>query len=49
VTSTQAWVAAGTFPGGWIEVLREGRRLRLDGFNPGDLGLLLQDRAPATP
>jgi serine/threonine protein kinase len=49
VTSTQGWIAAGNFPGGWLEVLREGRRIRIDGFGPGDLGFLLQDRAPAAP
>jgi serine/threonine protein kinase len=46
VTSAYAWVFAGSFPGGWIEVLREGRRIRIDGLNPGDLGITLEDRAP---
>ena len=46
VTSAYAWVTGG-FAGGWIEVLREGRRIRIDGFVPGLLGVELQDRAPA--
>jgi tRNA A-37 threonylcarbamoyl transferase component Bud32 len=49
VTSAYAWVAAGTFPGGWVEVIRDGRRLRIDGFQEGPLGIVLEDRAPATP
>jgi serine/threonine protein kinase len=49
VTTTQAWLATGTFPGGWLEVLREGRRIRIDGLAAGDIGFLLQDRAPAAP
>ena len=46
VTSAYGWVFAGPFPGGWIEVLRDGRRLRIDGFKPGVLGVALEDRAP---
>jgi hypothetical protein len=46
VTSAYAWVAS-DFAGGWIEVLREGRRIRIDGFTPGKLGVVLEDRAPA--
>jgi S1-C subfamily serine protease len=46
VTNAHAWVHAGSFPGGWIEVLREGRRIRIDGLNPGSLGVTLEDRAP---
>lgn len=45
-TSAYAW-AAGNFPGGWIEVLREGRRIRIDGFAPGKLGVSLEDRGSA--
>jgi hypothetical protein len=45
VTSAYAWVAGG-FPGGWIEVSRNGQRLRIDGFVPGKLGIGLEDRAP---
>lgn len=45
VTSSYGWVFAGSFPGGWIEVLREGRRIRIGSFNPGVLGVVLQDRA----
>ncbi|OLE55150.1 MAG: hypothetical protein AUG51_04650 [Acidobacteria bacterium 13_1_20CM_3_53_8] len=46
VTSAYAWVFAGSFPGGSLEVLREGQRIRIDGFNPGKLGVSLEDRAP---
>lgn len=46
VTSAYGWVFAGPFPGGWIEVLRNGQRIRIDGFNPGVLGVVLEDRAP---
>ena len=35
------------FSGGWIEVLRDGAKLRIDGFNAGSLGIALEDRAPA--
>lgn len=45
VTSAYAWVAV-DFAGGWIEVLREGRRIRIDGFTAGKLGVVLEDRAP---
>lgn len=47
VTSAYAWAFAGSFPGGSIEVLREGRRIRIDGFAPGKLGVTLEDHAPA--
>jgi hypothetical protein len=46
VTSAYAWLST-NFPGGSIEVLREGQRIRIDGFRPGMLGVDLQDRAPA--
>ena len=46
VTSAYAWVSV-SFPGGSIEVLREGRRIRIEGFTPGKLGITLEDRAPA--
>lgn len=45
VTSAYGWVYAGAFPGGWIEVIRDGRRIRIEGFNPGILGVALEDRA----
>jgi len=45
VTSARAWASV-DFPGGWIEVLRAGRRIRIDGFAPGKLGVILEDRAP---
>jgi tRNA A-37 threonylcarbamoyl transferase component Bud32 len=46
VTTAYAWVAAGEFPGGWIEVIRNGKRLRIEGFQQGALGIVLEDRAP---
>ncbi len=46
VTSAYGWVANGAFPGGWIEVLRDGKRLRIDGLEEGSLGVILEDRAP---
>jgi serine/threonine protein kinase len=45
VTSAYGWVYAGTFPGGWIEVSRNGHRSRIEGFKPGILGIVLEDRA----
>ena len=45
VTSAYAWVASGPFSGGWIEVLRHGERIRIDGFKEGALGIALEDRA----
>ena len=47
VANAYAWVFAGDFPGGWIEVLREGQRIRINGFAPGKLGVTLEDRGPA--
>jgi hypothetical protein len=34
------------FPGGWIEVLRDGKTVRIEGLEPGPLDLRLEDRAP---
>lgn len=45
VTSGYAWVA-NNFAGGWIEVLRQGRRIRIDGFIAGKIGVVLEDRTP---
>jgi predicted Ser/Thr protein kinase len=45
VTSAYAWVYAGKFPGGWIEVVRDGRHIRIEGLNPGILGIALEDHA----
>lgn len=44
VTSAYAYVFGGSFPGGYLEVLRQGHRNRIDGFNPGSLGVQLEDR-----
>ena len=38
-----------SFPGGWLEVLRDGQRLRIEGFEAGSLGFSLEDRAAANP
>jgi hypothetical protein len=45
ITSAYAWVYSGGFPGGWIEVARSGRRVRISDLNPGPLGIVLEDRA----
>ncbi len=44
VTNGYAWVFAGAFPGGWVEVIRDGKRIRIDGFVAGPLGIGLEDR-----
>ncbi|MEA3207790.1 MAG: eukaryotic-like serine/threonine-protein kinase [Chthoniobacter sp.] len=46
VRSAYEWMLGSNFTGGWIEVLREGQRLRIDGFEAGKLGVLLEDRGP---
>ena len=33
------------FPGGWIEVRRDGQNVRVDGLEAGPLGITLEDRA----
>ena len=45
VRSAYDWVAT-PFPGGWIEVLRDGQTIRVEGFDAGAVGILLEDRAP---
>jgi len=37
------------FPGGWLEVLRDGQHLRIEGFEAGSIGFFLEDRAVANP
>jgi hypothetical protein len=44
VHSAYEWAFA-NFPGGWIEVLRDGKKLRIEGFEAGSLGVGLEDRA----
>jgi hypothetical protein len=39
-----AYEFASNFPGGWIEVLRDGKKLRIEGFEAGSLGVALEDR-----
>jgi hypothetical protein len=41
--------SATTFPGGWIEVMRDGQRVRIEGFEAGALGVALEDRAVEAP
>lgn len=38
--------AFSTFPGGWIEVRRDGQTVRIEGLERGPLGVFLEDRAP---
>lgn len=44
VRSAYEW-AATPFPGGWVEVMRDGKRIRVDGLEPGTLGIGLEERA----
>ncbi len=46
IISAYEWATTGNFQGGPIEVLRDGRQLRVDGFNAGPIGVVLQDRGP---
>ena len=46
VGSMYDWAQSMSFPGGFIEILREGKTLRIDGFQAGPLGILLEDRGP---
>ncbi len=48
VGSALEWMIGTNFSGGWIEVMRDGIRLRLEGFLPGRIGILLEDRGPLT-
>jgi hypothetical protein len=38
-----------TFSGGWIELLRDGKKLRIEGFEAGPLGVALEDRVVTNP
>jgi len=49
VGSAYEWLLGMNFAGGFIEVLRDGQKLRIDGFQPGKLGVLLEDRGPGVP
>jgi hypothetical protein len=46
VHSAYEW-AFTAFPGGWIEVLRDGKTIRIEGFTAGSIGLILEERAAA--
>jgi hypothetical protein len=43
VHSAYEW-ATTPFAGGWIDVLRDGKKLRIEGFEAGTLGVALEDR-----
>ena len=43
------WMLGANFAGGYVEVLRDGQKLRIDGFEPGKIGVLLEDRGPDAP
>jgi predicted Ser/Thr protein kinase len=43
------WMLGTRFNGGSIEILRDGQRLRIDGFADGKLGVMLEDRGPGVP
>jgi predicted Ser/Thr protein kinase len=45
VRSAHDWVF-NDFPGGWIEVVRDGKTIRVEGFSSGSVGISLEDRAP---
>jgi hypothetical protein len=46
VRSSYQWIFAANFSGGWIEVVRDGQTVRIEGFEAGALGITLEDRAP---
>jgi hypothetical protein len=45
VKNAYDFVFAG-FPGGYVEVIRNGERIKIDGFKAGSLGVILEDRGP---
>jgi hypothetical protein len=49
INNAYEWMLGTNFAGGFIEVLRDGKVLRIDGFLPGKLGILLEDRGPGAP
>jgi hypothetical protein len=49
IKSKFEWMLGTKFAGGFIEVLRDGQVIRIDGFQPGRLGILLEDRGPGAP
>jgi serine/threonine protein kinase len=48
VRSAYEW-AATPFPGGWLEVIRDGKRVRIEGLDKGPLGIGLEERAALNP
>jgi len=48
VRTAYEW-ATTPFAGGWIEVMRDGKKLRIEGFEAGSLGVGLEDRAVKNP
>lgn len=45
ITTAYAWVFGGAFPGGTVEVIRNGQRIKIEGFVAGTLGVGLEERA----
>ena len=45
VTNIYAWTFGPGYIGGPVDILRDGRAIRLEGFNPGPFGILLEERA----
>ena len=45
ITSAYGWVFGPAFHGGSLEVVRNGEHMRIDGFEEGALGIILEDRA----
>ena len=45
VTCVYAWIYGEGFPGGWIEIKRQGVLQRIEGFSAGPLGVMLVERA----
>ncbi|HEX8076362.1 MAG TPA: hypothetical protein VF511_00995, partial [Chthoniobacterales bacterium] len=48
VRAAYEW-AATPFPGGWVEVIRDGKRVRIEGLEAGPLGIGLEERAVTNP
>ena len=49
VKTAYEWVFTNQFAGGYLEVMRNGRRLRLEGFEGGQLGIALEERSMDVP
>ena len=49
VTNPYMWTYGSDFPGGYIEIKRNGQPIRIDGIEGGTLGVYLEDRGPDVP